>query len=155
MYFWNVNALKSELAGEGISEAQAFKYLLIYVIAEAFMWATLPLNRPHVWDHLSLVAAGLITVAGTVYCYQKNGGSGGSRFLYRYFALGWVCPIRWFVQIALPSMFVLWIIVKVQSDAELTETPWYLLLSIVTSIILYLKVGAAVRDVAQKSRDST
>jgi ABC-type dipeptide/oligopeptide/nickel transport system permease subunit len=88
MYWWNLQALKSELTQGPLAEPQAFKYLLAQALVVAL--AAGAVTRP--WWICPATAA--IAGFGTAYCYHANGGASGRDFLSRYVSLGWVIGIR-------------------------------------------------------------
>ena len=88
MYWWNLQALKSELTQGPLAEPQAFKYLLAQALVVAL--AAGAVTRPW-WICLANAA---IAGFGTAYCYHANGGASGRDFLSRCVSLGWVISIR-------------------------------------------------------------
>jgi hypothetical protein len=88
MYWWNLQALKSELTQGPLAEPQAFKYLLAGALVVAL--AVGAVTRPW-WICLANAA---IAGFGTAYCYHANGGASGRDFLSRCVSLGWVIGMR-------------------------------------------------------------
>ena len=117
MYNWNVTALKAELKRGSLSESDAFRYVLassILMTLELALVASVPPSN--VCDYVSIPVAGLITIAGTVYCHRKNGGAGGVNFLSRYVSLGWVSFVRWLVLGFVPLIVVVAVIRLLRSS---------------------------------------
>ena len=93
IYFWNLQALKSQLRQGSLPPPQAFRYLLIPTVLGALAMGSTP--EATGWLGKLMPAANAAIVGfGTWYCYRANGGASGRDFLSRYISLGWVLAIR-------------------------------------------------------------
>ncbi|MEK7474789.1 MAG: hypothetical protein AAB152_04050 [Candidatus Coatesbacteria bacterium] len=89
MYFLRVRPLKEQLAREGLSESDRFRYLLAWMLL-------VTLSSISATSHSATVVFLLfvITVAGVVWAWRRNGGTGGHAILDRYFSIGFVVNLR-------------------------------------------------------------
>src|SRR5688572_23367203 len=109
MYWWNLRALKAQLAQGPLPQPAAFRYAAAYATLGAVgMVPVLSFNR---WDALGYVGEVVITLCGTIYCYRMNRGPAGQHFLDRYFSLGLVVVIR-----LLPAFFLIFFAVLALQD---------------------------------------
>src|SRR5919108_1465185 len=94
MYFWRIEALKSDLAVRPMTDRQVLPYLVACGVLMAAV-GIIPFGPPNKWD---LVGGGwsmLLAIVGTIHVYRKNGGEVGLHILQRFLAIGWVVGIRW------------------------------------------------------------
>ena len=103
MYFWRIEKLKTEMAARPLSEREALPYLVVFVALSSAV-AYIPQTTYSLWDGLGGVWSVLLAAVGTIYIYRQNGGAGGQHFLQRYFAVGWVVVVRWFVVLILVAV---------------------------------------------------
>lgn len=81
MYLWNTKALAKEFKEGTVSEADRFKYFLLFII---LIGINMYLIGPYkiwyeftVWNVTSSVLAFFILLIGTIWCYRVNGGRDG------------------------------------------------------------------------------
>jgi hypothetical protein len=107
--------------------------------------------EPAPWYDAVAAVTLALTIGGTLYVYQRDGGRGGLDFLQRYLAVGWVVTIRLTVATV---VLVLIVTVLVQT---INVEPYDLWLSggvpILWLMVLYARLGHHVADVAKVSRD--
>lgn len=156
MYFWNVTRLKADLVAPGLTARQELSYLLPVIAAVTLTFATVP--EHNLW---SAAYGALIIVMvgfGTIYAYHCNGGAKGRHFVSRYFALAWVCGIRWIVILVVPLSI---------TAVVIPGSPWMLVLPgdipplgpldvFMRTILvppLFLLVGGHLRRVAAMDRE--
>jgi hypothetical protein len=87
VYFLRVRRLKEQLAREGLSEMNRFGYLMAWMLMIALMSASD--NSPGVVGILLV-----ITVAGVIWAWRRNGGRNGTGILDRYLSIGFVVNLR-------------------------------------------------------------
>ncbi len=107
MYFWNIKALKKHIVETGLSEAQMFYYILLFVgLMSAANEANSYVDRttPNAWDYLDSAVTIAIDLIGTYAVYRANGGAAGSNFAAKYFSIGLVVFLR-FIPLGVPLMF--------------------------------------------------
>ena len=109
MYFWNIEKLKQTINNGGLSESAQFIYLLIWIILSILAQAT------YIGDNFNDIkysfAIDLIfSVLGIIYLYKCNGGSKGNRFVEKYFSIGLVVSIRWFIFVLLPMALIVLVV---------------------------------------------
>lgn len=105
MYFWKIKRLKAEMAARPLSERAVLPYLVISMAlfsAASFV----PVDYNNLWEVIGGVWSVVLAIFGTIYIYRKNGGASGEHFLQRYFAIGWVVSVRWFVIFIIVSLAV-------------------------------------------------
>lgn len=110
MYFWNIQKLKQDLLERKFSDKEIFPYF--FALSLVTVLATIPFFESNGWDIFNAFLSGFITLFGVWYVYRVNGGAQGSDFLARYFSIGWVTLIRFFVFVFLP-VIVFWIIMMI------------------------------------------
>lgn len=138
------------MAARPLSDREVLPYLVVFVglvVAVGYI----PQPVANLWDALGAVWNVAVSVLGTIYIYQQNGGAGGQYFLQRYFALGWVVSIRWLGTVILVGIAVALLKALLGSDAE--ETTWYEFAIIAAlEAVVYWRIGWEVRDLAQRTR---
>lgn len=149
MYFWRLEELKARIAVTSLSEREALPY---FVVFSALMTAgmTIPLPDRNLWDALGSTWSVVLAVAGTLYCYQRNGGTDGHHFLQRFLAVGWVVSVRFI------PLFVLLAFGVIEFDggfdATTQSTTWqqFVFFALVETF-LYWMIGHHIADVAKRS----
>lgn len=130
MFFWNVRALKRALADRSDTRWSSLGYLLALAIAPGLIGSvvsalalvsllaasadaqTLPSTtiRSAIESHQWMLAYQLchcaVVAGGLAWCYRRNGGSSGRRFLDSTLALAWVCGVRCWVMVGTPGLVV-------------------------------------------------
>jgi len=142
MYFWRIKDLKARLQERPLTEREALSYLLVYLVLAAAT-TVFPMETMNSWDYIIALGVLVLTVAGTVYAYQCNGGANGSHFLQRYFAIGWVVAVRWAAAVV-PLFIVLMAILGAPED-----TNWHIALYfVIVGALFYQRLGHHMREVA-------
>ena len=149
MYFWRIEKLKTEMAARPLSEREALPYLVVFVALSSAV-AYIPQTTHNLWDGLGGVWSVLLAAVGTIYIYRQNGGAGGQHFLQRYFAVGWVVVVRWFVVLILVAVAFYGTLAAVGADTESTHWYDFLFLAVVEAVI-YWRIGHHVRDLTQRA----
>ena len=153
MYFWRINTLKRILIEKGLSENNAFKYMLWYTALTAIgveMISYFPLEVVNNWDYIDSTLAILIPVIGTIFAYKSNGSDTGKDFLARYISISFVILIR-FMLYLVPIMFILtyYYISVFDENTEIYTTPLEVALFTIWYIALYYSIAKHVNDVAK------
>src|SRR5258706_5406001 len=142
MYFWRIKDLKAKLQERPLTEREVLPYLLVYLVLTAAT-TVFPMETMNSWDYVIATGVLVLTVAGTVYTYQCNGGANGSHFLQRYFAIGWVVAVRW-AAVVVPLFIVLTAILGIPKD-----TNWHIALYFaIVGALFYQRLGHHIREVA-------
>ena len=89
MYFLRVQPLKEQLAREGLTEKDRFWYLMVWMILMALSSSVATQHSVS-----SVLLLFLITVAGVVWAWRRNGGPEGHGLFDRYFSIGFVVNLR-------------------------------------------------------------
>ena len=149
MYFWNIKALKEELARGSLTESNSFKYLLADSLLIAL--GTLPLfDNPNSWDRVSVILDSFIMAVGIYYFYHCNQGSKGEYVLQRYLSLDWVFSLRFAALFVLPLVFVYEIFLSVIFPGYFeTTTLFDVLFSGIITALYYWKLGKHAQDVVK------
>jgi len=124
MYFWKIDRLKEDIKNGELVEKDKFIYALIYIVlceVALYTMAWIPIEDGNVWDVIDTVVNVLIVLVGTIYAYKANGGNTGSDFLGRFFSIGFVVSVRFFV-LLIPIMVVLVLYYYVLTEDELIAT---------------------------------
>jgi hypothetical protein len=121
MFFWRIEALKTQLRRGSLPQPAAFGYLLaillLYTAGTVAPITTLAWS-PSALDRSVYVALILFVGGGTYAAYRANGGRQGSDFVARYVAISWVLGNRLAVMLLLPIMAVLFVLAMVFPDGE-------------------------------------
>src|SRR5688572_19643712 len=109
MYFWRVDALKSQMRSGPVPQSDVLGYILISM----FLFAA-GSGVPGLWNARTEPAHGAewagyaislaLVVIGTVGAYRANGGRDGADFAARYMAMTWVVGVRLFVLGLIPGI---------------------------------------------------
>ncbi|MCH8622830.1 hypothetical protein [Undibacterium sp. TS12] len=151
MYFWKLDLLKKQLIAQGLTEAQMFSYMLVYVIFGAIaveLVAYFPHESVDGWTYLVSALNILIPAVGTVMAYRANGGASGSQFLARYVSISLVSSIRYLALLILMIIPLTIVAVVLAGSGDIIGGPVFELLFAVTYAGLYLYITRHVRDVA-------
>ena len=106
MYFWNLGRLKQDLASRGLTAAESFRYLVVFLVLASLPVLFDPPDHYNRWKVIAAALNLLIVLAGTRHIYSCNGGAEGRDFLQRYMSLGWVCGVRYLVMFVIPVSIV-------------------------------------------------
>lgn len=150
MYFWRIEELKTEMAARPLTEREVLSHLVVCASLLAAV-GYIPQAITNVWDGLGAVWSVALAALGTIYIYRQNGGADGQHFLQRYFAIGWVVTLRWFLILVLVAVACFTLLAVLGSEQE--ETTWYEFLALATiEVVVYWRIGFHVRDLAQRTR---
>jgi hypothetical protein len=146
VYFWRIDALKTQLLQGPLSDRQVLPYLVLYCALTAAV-GLIPIGAMNAWDFLDGSWSVLLAVIGTIYIYRQNGGGTGQHLLQRYLAIGWVVGVRWVA--AMLAVFVVYF-GSVEVFGELSEaTTWQESLMLAAAeTVLYWRIGHHVFQVA-------
>ncbi|HEX7150174.1 MAG TPA: hypothetical protein VF618_01710 [Thermoanaerobaculia bacterium] len=149
MYVWDIRELKQHLIARPLTEREQLPYLVAFV-ALTSVAEHLPVELTNVWDYLSAVCAVIVAVGGTIYLYKQNGGRSGQHFLQRFFAVGFVVSVRWFVALIVT---VIPLVGALEFAGLLQDTmTWYEFVFLTgAELLLYQRVGHHIRDVALRT----
>ncbi len=157
MYIWKINELKKQIVEQGLSEAQVFYYILLFVgfsMVGIELVAYFPYENPNGWDYLQSGLNFVIPLAGTIAAYHVNGGANGKAFAAKYFSISFVVLVRFLVYL-IPVMVLLFAYYGLSidwtspGDDEALQTGWVeVALLAVWSAALYGAVVKHIRDTA-------
>jgi hypothetical protein len=158
MYFWKIKLLKQHLINNGLAEKQLFYYILIYEGLGALgveIVGYFPNTEPDLWTYVSSAINILIPILGTIAAFRANGGSSGTKFAERYFSIGLVATLRFFV-LLIPIvclMAVYWIFTnRLNNDTPETTSPLETIVISIWYAALYFYMAKNIGDVATASR---
>src|SRR6266496_3563139 len=153
MYFWNIKALVASLSEQPLGELNSLKYLIASIVLFELPML-IPFGGRSIWETVSPILMAFISVIGTIYCYKKNGASGGTFFLQKYLAIGWVVAIRWLP--LLLGLFIMKSFISISmSEGNLPPTAltWHdTLLLAVMSMAIYISTGRYISVVKQNEQ---
>lgn len=158
MYFWKINDLKQLIVERGLSEAQVFYYVLLFVGLSAagieFM-AYFPSEHPNAWTYVQSGLNFVIPIIGTVVAYHANRGAEGSDFAAKYFSISFVVLMRFLVYLP-PIVVALFVYYGLSIDwsssnvEEEFQTGWFeVVLLSVWYTALYARIAEHIRDTAK------
>lgn len=147
MYLWRIGALKGRLIEGRLADREAAPYLTA-TLAMTSLSMAFPPALPNAWDTVTGLGGCVVVVLGTWWVYRQNGGAAGADFVHRYLSLAWVLTIR----ILSPLLAVALLLEVLTASEELPAAesgPGTALTVLFMSLLLYQRLGAHVRDVAQ------
>lgn len=103
MYFWDIHSLKGELTNERLRAGEGLKYLIAWIVIYMTSFSD-GAKEPALSSWLTGIIWTFAFVAGSIYCFRKNGGELGEDFLARYLAITWVITVR------LSAVILLWVV---------------------------------------------
>jgi len=151
MHIWNIEKLKTDIVANSISEKEIFIYTLIYItfsaaVMEVMLW--LPETTTNIWDITDSISNVLIVFIGTIAAYNSNGGNNGAQFLERYFSIGFVVAMRFFViLIPLLALLVLYYMYYIPDDEETLTSPIEVIPFLVWYAALYWRICVHIKGV--------
>jgi hypothetical protein len=158
MYIWKINELKKLIVERGLSEAQVFYYVLLFVgfsVVGIELMAYFPYEDPNVWNYLQSCLNFTIPIVGTIAAYHANGGAKGKSFAAKYFSISFVVLVRFLVYL-IPVMVALFVYYALSSDwsslenDETFQTGWVEVVPLsVWYAALYGAVVKHIRDTAK------
>ncbi|CZF82796.1 hypothetical protein GCE9029_03446 [Grimontia celer] len=153
MYFWNIEALKSNIKQGGFSEKDRFSYVLIYIVLGLFgmsFGAYFPMESPNLWDKIDDFGLLVITVVGTFFAYKANGGDKGTDFLGRYFSINFVVTLRllpWLIPMLVGLGVYYFYAFPIEE--EIVTTPFEVILFQVWFALLYFRMCKHIGDLKE------
>lgn len=95
MYFWNTNALQSELKNGTLTQADRFKYFFVFVVLTAIgIEISRHMPVPSFERSIGSVLNIIVTIVGTIWCYKVNKAGDNSEFIDRYICLSLPVSVR-------------------------------------------------------------
>lgn len=149
MYFWRIENLKAELASRPMTDREVLPYFVIDAVLTSLALAV-GSSSFNLWSGIDLTWGLGLALFGSMYLFRQNGGSQGSQFLQRTFAVGWVIGLRWCAWV-IPIYCVLLVTEIIQDETNVVE----LFFNIVTNTILVQRIGVHLRDIAQRAPQTT
>lgn len=147
MYFWNIKALTEDIRQGDFSDKDVISYivlsLLLYSISfEALNFFPVENQNYNFWDIMDSFLSIFVPVIGTLYAYKMNGGRLGKDFANKYFSIGFVVGVRFFVYflIFMPLLIIYWSYAYPNED-EIPTTFVDVLIFFVWYILLYYQIG--------------
>lgn len=141
-YLWNSRFVREQLHANALSEGATFAYFLVIM---AFDWlqftfvATMPSADVSLWSVVGSWATFVITVAGLIYLYIRNGGSTGREFLHRYFPLS--VTVGW--KFVMATALVIWLVDCVLSGTSTEVRGWTSTLALMAlNVGMFWRIGA-------------
>ena len=132
------------MATRPFSEREVLPYLVLFVILYTAA-SSFPATDFNIWDGAIAAGSILLAVVGTIYIYRQNGGAKGEHFLQRYFALGWVVTVRFFVILVIAAI----ILGALGILAEKTSAFEFLFVALAQAVF-YWRIGHHVGDLARR-----
>lgn len=154
MYFWNIESLKDEIKKGELKDDKVLPYIL-WTMSIYFLCARLlvyfPNESTNQWDYLQFALDFIITIAGTVYIYRKNGGAEGSNFASKYFSISFVVGFRFFIYLMLlmSLMFVYWSFTFDEQESFPT-TPFEVFVFSMWYLVLYLRIAKHIGETVEE-----
>jgi hypothetical protein len=150
MYFYSINKLKDRLKSGQLSERESVPYLIISAAFIA-LFAYFPSPPENLWDYVSLSISLALAILGTIWLYQKNGGSDGKDFIYRYIILGFVVIVRYIT--AMLPVIILYLCFYYYSNDSSDETTWFdCVILVSTELLFYWYFGKQIGDLHEKQK---
>lgn len=154
MYIWNIEKLKSDLGDSGISEKESLKYLAVSIALSFLVMFSLLTYTGDILDYYLMFLESIIFIFGTFYVFSKNKGNEGKNFLSRFFSIGFVVGVRWFIIIILTlipvSIIINFLLVFFKFSEEIKEIISESFIIILFYLIYVYLVGKHIEDVAEE-----
>jgi hypothetical protein len=132
-----------------LTDREVLPYLVIVVSLMSAVWF-IPGWTRNVWDHMSTGISVLLSILGTIWLFQRNGGATSQHFLQRYLAIGWVVAVRWTTAILL--LLVLSYSVLYSLDVVAETTTWHeVVFFALAEAVLYWRMGVHIHDLAART----
>lgn len=145
MYFFKYQPLKERLKNRMISDREALPYLLLFGGLEALVLSMPASSETNKWDVIERILYVIVTMAGILYVYRKNGGSTGYDIIHKFVVLGWVVAVRYFIFV-LPVAGLIYFTAYYYGLSGEKTTVFDAVFSIVLSIIYYERLGRHISD---------
>jgi hypothetical protein len=156
MYFWNIEALKSDIKRGEFTDREAISYIVVSLFLYSLgteLIVLFPAEAVYnVWDGVNSLLNIIIPVVGTLYAYKKNGGASGRDFANKYFSIGFVMGIRFLVYlIGVIFLLVIYWSFVVPDEVDTIPTTWVeVLLFSGWYAMLYYKIGEHIGEIVSK-----
>jgi hypothetical protein len=160
MYFWNIKALREDLARSEVTQVEQVKYVLAWALYNTFavqnaLWT----REPVTW--FTIVKAALvllINVGGILLCYRANSLGDGRNFIDRFICLSWPIIVRITVivwggfaaMLAILEFYEICTIPYLETIGS-GVTLLVFLITIVGEAVYYLWLRSAIADVSARS----
>jgi hypothetical protein len=108
VYFWKIEEIKSKIIKSEFND-EIISALLLEL--QQFV----PVSEITLIDYIFSITSVIITIIGTLYIYDANGGAKGKDFAVKFFAMGFVMAIR-FVVLIIPIALVFGVVEGVVSE---------------------------------------
>lgn len=152
MQIWDIQKLKQNLRADKLPEKDAFRYLLATIIIGLIPIPTRLQSNDSEYNWIIGLA---LTVAGLIYCYNKNNGSLGWNFLYRFVSIALVIFIRLLVFLS-PIVFLLVLITLYNDFSDADSQSIEMLFSLLVYLYIpfyYWRVGYHIGDLSGKTNE--
>jgi len=152
MYFYRLKALKEELAGQGLTEKERLKYLLVWFLPQVLALFS-SRETGDFWSLIGGLFVAGIEIAGVLYAWRRNGGTEGRAFLDRYLSISWVVSLRT-ISVVFFLMFIGMQLLGLTGQAESLEEIHPLLPMLSMGLVvgyIALSVGRSVGEVRVSS----
>jgi hypothetical protein len=140
--------VREQLHANALSEGATFAYFLVIM---AFDWlqltliATVSRADASIWSVVSSWATFVITVAGLIYLFIRNGGPTGREFLHRYFPLS--VTVGW--KFVMTTALVIWLVEFVLSGTSAEVRGWISTLALMAlNVGMFWRIGAHLASLA-------
>lgn len=154
MIFCNIKLLKQRLIEEGLSQQHLFIYIFVYILFTEVAiqgCGLLPPEELNKYDYMEIIVYLVAMGIGTYLIYRVNGGSKGKQFAERFFSIGFVVGMRFFV--ILISIMIILVVGKNQmGDIDLPATWYETIIYSCWSIAFYWRMIVHVKEVANTTR---
>ena len=151
MHFWKIDKLKEEIKNDDLSEKDKFIYAVIYIVScafgmEAMGW--LNIEDQNIWDIVVSISNVIIVLVGTIFAFKANGGSTGEDFLGRFFSIGFIISVRFFViLIAIISITMVYIYYSTDENGYIETSPVDIFPYLIWYVALFWRICFHIKDV--------
>jgi hypothetical protein len=150
MYFWRIEQLKRKMATTPLTDREVLPYLIVFVGLSSAVWFIPSFFVPNVWDRIGSGISFLLSIFGTIWLFQRNGGARSKYFLQRYLALGWVVAVRWIVVMILVCVLLYSVLDFLDVLSETTSWSEVLLFAL-AEVAFYWRIGVHMQDLATRA----
>ena len=112
MYIWRIDPLRKQLANEGLTQKEAFRYYIAAALLNSVLFEVVangPPSELKLVDLLDTLLYFSFVTGGVIWCYRSNGGAEGKEFLTRIVPIAWVMWWR-LVSIVIPFWTLLGVV---------------------------------------------
>ena len=151
MYFWKIEELKQDIREKNVSEFTIFIYFMIFFIGSyavyelSYIWPPEEVNN---WDIIGSIASIVLGVSATFTMFFLNGGKSGNQFLTKYFSIGFVASIRYFV-ITIPLLLIpfMFSLAEIDENSDISTTGIETIVLFVWELGLYAYICKHISEV--------